>query len=577
MFTFFNSFTNAQGKVTTKAFVNSSLKKGQLNFNTLNKLSPQNGGQTILYGIVTVDNFIATPDFTLFIYNKQSGSSVGYTNILPLSTYGDGYSNGDTINFALSLSTINGLQDGDELDFTVMDRNENVASTRYSRNPSIVTFDDKSTTSFPSVPSVKKITIHTAYDRTVDIPVVQGYNAVSWNVKPNFNNNDYDNVSDVFGDLINTGKVQIILDYVNDGESTPSFSYYIPELGSYNPFQLTAFEKGYFVRLKKGSEPDVLSVYGKPVEMTAPINLQSGYNLISYLPDYQDGTQWALQSLVENYNSIFEYINAGTGAQGSEYFSEAIEVLLPGQGYFIDVIDPAALSYPESYNYGYGANKVSHISKNIKKASALRQASLPQMMVAYGTLVKNQNNLIPVGSELQAVSTSGVVYGKAVFAANGIVALEIKGDNPETSLKEGAAVGETIRLKLNGTFVNYQLIYTGFGDTPVLQELDKATAVEDIKGNTPISFKLHSSYPNPFNPSTTLKFDVPEKSQVTLSIFNMNGELIKTLVNSEVAPGQHSIMWNGTNDINNIVTSGVYFARFTYSGHTQMQKLMLLK
>lgn len=75
----------------------------------------------------------------------------------------------------------------------------------------------------------------------------------------------------------------------------------------------------------------------------------------------------------------------------------------------------------------------------------------------------------------------------------------------------------------------------------------------------PEKFALEQNYPNPFNPNTSIKYSIPEGSYVTLKIFNLLGEHVKTLVNEFNNAGNYSVIWNGTNDNNVQMSSGVYF------------------
>lgn len=70
----------------------------------------------------------------------------------------------------------------------------------------------------------------------------------------------------------------------------------------------------------------------------------------------------------------------------------------------------------------------------------------------------------------------------------------------------------------------------------------------------PSSYALHGAYPNPFNPSTEIKFDLPEDSRVTLAVYDMLGRKVADLVNANYAAGYHSVTWNAKD-----VASGVYF------------------
>ncbi len=88
---------------------------------------------------------------------------------------------------------------------------------------------------------------------------------------------------------------------------------------------------------------------------------------------------------------------------------------------------------------------------------------------------------------------------------------------------------------------------------------------------------LAQNYPNPFNPTTNIKFNVPTASKVNLSIYNVKGQLVKTLVNDTFVAGEHSVTWNGVDNNNNSVASGVYFYKLDANGSTEMRKMLLMK
>ena len=87
-----------------------------------------------------------------------------------------------------------------------------------------------------------------------------------------------------------------------------------------------------------------------------------------------------------------------------------------------------------------------------------------------------------------------------------------------------------------------------------------------------------SNYPNPFNPSTTIKFSVPKSGHVDLNVYNVRGQLVKTLVDgSMAASADHSIVWDGTNNQGSGVSSGVYFYEVRTGGEVKVQKMALVK
>jgi len=95
--------------------------------------------------------------------------------------------------------------------------------------------------------------------------------------------------------------------------------------------------------------------------------------------------------------------------------------------------------------------------------------------------------------------------------------------------------------------------------------------------STPQVFKFYGSYPNPFNPLTTIRFDLPEAGYVLLQIFDLSGKRVKTLIDGERASGTHSVVWDGTNFDNQQVGAGAYFCRIVAGSNQQVNKMMFLK
>jgi hypothetical protein len=88
----------------------------------------------------------------------------------------------------------------------------------------------------------------------------------------------------------------------------------------------------------------------------------------------------------------------------------------------------------------------------------------------------------------------------------------------------------------------------------------------------PLTYKLYQNYPNPFNPSTTIQFDIPKLSKVTLKIIDMLGREVATLVDEQLQPGEHKVIFDTGK-----LPSGVYFFRMDAEEFSATKKLMLLK
>ena len=90
---------------------------------------------------------------------------------------------------------------------------------------------------------------------------------------------------------------------------------------------------------------------------------------------------------------------------------------------------------------------------------------------------------------------------------------------------------------------------------------DHSTKVKDFSKSQSLDFCLHPAYPNPFNPQTTISFQLPEQAYVELSIFNILGEYVAGLVHEELPAGMHTMTWNGLDKKRQIASSGIYFCR----------------
>lgn len=104
------------------------------------------------------------------------------------------------------------------------------------------------------------------------------------------------------------------------------------------------------------------------------------------------------------------------------------------------------------------------------------------------------------------------------------------------------------------------------------------TDVEEIVGRLlPNSIELSNNYPNPFNPSTTIEFAIPSRSFVSLAIYNVLGQKVKTLVDQNMPAGTFSTIWDSDNNSGRHVASGVYLYKLTVGENVLTKKMMLLK
>jgi hypothetical protein len=102
--------------------------------------------------------------------------------------------------------------------------------------------------------------------------------------------------------------------------------------------------------------------------------------------------------------------------------------------------------------------------------------------------------------------------------------------------------------------------------------VENATAIDDDLSSIPDQFELSQNYPNPFNARTAIEYSLPQDSHVRIVIYNLLGQNIETLVDSDQNAGNHLLVWNASN-----VPTGVYFYRMEAGKFTQTRKMLLAK
>jgi len=93
----------------------------------------------------------------------------------------------------------------------------------------------------------------------------------------------------------------------------------------------------------------------------------------------------------------------------------------------------------------------------------------------------------------------------------------------------------------------------------------------------PQKFSLNQNYPNPFNPKTTIRFSLPNDSNVELFVYDVNGKIVKEFINTSMQPGNYKVVWDGTNQSGVLVGSGIYFYRIKAGSFIASQKMIFLK
>lgn len=144
---------------------------------------------------------------------------------------------------------------------------------------------------------------------------------------------------------------------------------------------------------------------------------------------------------------------------------------------------------------------------------------------------------------------------------------------PARNLPGGSAYSYTDQAAENGTSYDYRLADVGLNGERTIHGTWVRTATMPANGSTlPLEYELADNFPNPFNPSTTIRFSVPEAAYVNLTVFDVNGREIAVLASRTMEAGTYSVAFNGDN-----LPSGIYFYTMTSGSFNQTKKMILMK
>lgn len=121
------------------------------------------------------------------------------------------------------------------------------------------------------------------------------------------------------------------------------------------------------------------------------------------------------------------------------------------------------------------------------------------------------------------------------------------------------------------------VVYNPGGASGVLPHAFQISGDPTAAGDLPHKNALLPAYPNPFNPETTIRYDLASRTHVSLRVYDVNGAVVRTLVDDVKAAGSYSLTWNGRDDHGSPVSSGVYFYRITAGSFQDVRKMTLLK
>jgi PKD repeat protein len=227
------------------------------------------------------------------------------------------------------------------------------------------------------------------------------------------------------------------------------------------------------------------------------------------------------------------------------------------------IIDSLIIEWPSGINQtltNINANQFLTIKEEIPKAF---------LRARFTVNVKNGTEPLKVNFTDLSISDNNFPVTSRSWDFNNDGVIDSQGQNPTWTYNKSGTYSVKLVIS-NGTK----------SDSLVKNNYIKASEPSGIiRGNfiVPDKYLLSQNYPNPFNPSTTIKFDLPKNSYVVLNIYNVNGQLVRTLVNGYRNAGSYKITWDGKNNSGISVASGIYIYIIKADSFTHVRRITLIK
>jgi hypothetical protein len=376
-----------------------------------------------------------------------------------------------------------------------------------------------------------------------------GWNLISLNVTP-----DSTTPESIFS------SIKSILNEVKG--TTGTYSPSVPDFLN----TLNNLEDGlaYWVKVNEATN---LDVEGTPINYNAlPIELKTGWNLTGYPVEKENAITNALSSIWSELEEAKDLSKSYSTSVPD--FLNTLLTLVPNSGYWIKVNANTTLTYPNPTILPK-AN-----SNNITEAVIYENWKTQYYTNSETVYMQVEINDAQVSSGLVAAFIGDECRGIGNIITNeekSYATIVINGEEESEVIFKvyDATLGEEIVIESKFDFV------PGVSNSNIM--LLKGNTEEYVSSLIPTSTKLYYAYPNPFNPSTEIKFDLHKDSNVKLSVYNMKGELVKVITNDKYSAGSYSYRWNGENNHNAKVSSGVYIIQFRTNNQSMSNKVILLK
>ncbi|MBT3231444.1 MAG: T9SS type A sorting domain-containing protein [Calditrichaeota bacterium] len=374
-------------------------------------------------------------------------------------------------------------------------------------------------------------------EEEMNLVLMDGWNMVSAYVQP-----DPDNVVDIMSELVEAD--QLIL--MKNGAGR----FYNPAF-NFNNIPGWLVNEGYMVKADGEAE---MTISGNSVDPDEPLPLIQGWQISSYYPRLGVDAVTALSGIVD-------VLLMAKDAQGRFYnpefnFSNMGE-MVPGQGYLLKLDEAAELIYT--------------VEEELARQSS--PFHLPSILPVHQNTGENMSLLV-----LSDISTGEIgVYANGILAGSGVIqngkcGIAVWGDDTSTKDVDGALKGDMLEYRYqNGSGLQAVEFETVMGENKYSSDGFHVIRIQDITVS-PIEFGIVDVYPNPFNSSTSITYNLLETADIKILLFDLDGRLIANLLSNHSEAGSHSLSIDGS-----VLTSGIYLVQIEAGSKVSQRKLILLK
>ena len=420
-------------------------------------------------------------------------------------------------------------------------------------------------TSYPDVGTeTVEVTLEVIEAGVQEFSLLENWNWISFNVHP-----EDTSLDSVFAPLMPDDIFQVM----NQTQSATNYS------GTwYGSLEEITDGEGYLVKMNNPFNPFILS--GMQIESTTPINLNVNWNWIAYYPQYSILIENAMAGIVPNVFQVMNQTQSATYYDPPGEWYGSLEQMEPNIAYKIKMNTADTLIYPEQ-KAGILNNSIvtRDETKDPPDWEVIPNTQYHMVLMAEITLG---------GEEFEGVgeNMAGAFCLTDSLECRGIATWEEGGAGFwYFDIVSNVAIGEEITFKIYDSEID--MIYA-CNDTIFFEDLatigtpfepyQLTAMLTSTDGDYPaLSTKLNSNFPNPFNHLTTISFSLKYKSHVKLSVYNIKGQLVATLVDEEMKPGgNYKIIWDGKND-NKKLANGIYFYKFETKNKTFIKKMLLIR